>query len=174
MKKILLIFALLTTSFYFVAHANLTKVKLKNGVEVTGTLISFDPAEKVIIEIGGKESTIKMIDIESIEKVDENNSSTSRKSAGVVESENTLPKEKIINIAGHDVKFILVPKYIFSYGYDGNGSLTVDSEPVHEVEVSSFYVSAEPVTVILAKDIIGNNPWKEYEYYYDKKIFEEK
>ncbi len=174
MKKFFLISALLLGSMCFTMHAELARVKLKNGVELTGTLISMDPTENIVLEIGGKQSTIKMSDIESVEKVTESTRATNSgdTSAEATASENTLPKEKIVNIAGHDVKFVLVPEHTFSYGYDGNGSRVLDSEPVHEVEVSAFYVSEEPVTVELARDIIGSNPWGEYEYSYDEKNLE--
>lgn len=174
MKKLFLITALLLGSMCFTVQAELAKVKLKNGVELTGTLISMDPTENIVLEIGGKQSTIKMSDIESVEKVVENAQTTTRGDAptNATATENTLPKEKIVNIAGHDVKFVLVPSHTFSYGYDGDGSRLLDSEPVHEVEVSAFYVSEEPVTVDLAKDIMGSNPWGEYEYIYDTKTLE--
>lgn len=174
MKKIFLLSALLLGCMCFTVNAELTKVRLKNGVELTGTLISMDPTENIVLEIGGKQSTIKMSDIEAIEKIAEDTAVANQENSAVKTSapEGALPKEKTVNIAGHDVKFVLVPTHTFSYGYDGDGSRLLDSEPVHEVEVSAFYVSEEPVTVELAKDIMGANPWGEYEYGYDTKNLE--
>lgn len=169
MKKFFLISALLLAGICFAAQADLAKVKLKNGVELTGTLISMDPTDKIVIEIGGTQSTIKMTDVESVEKVVEPTAAAPTAApAAAASPEGALPKEKTVNIAGHDMKFILVPSSTFSYGYDGPGSRVIDSEPVHEVEVSPFYVSADPVSVDLAKDIIGSDPWSEYTYSFDE------
>lgn len=168
MKKFFLISALLLGGICFAAQADLAKVKLKNGVELTGTLISMDPTDKIVIEIGGTQSTIKMTDVESVEKVVEPTAAAPTAApAAAASPEDALPKEKTVNIAGHDMKFILVPSNTFSYGYDGPGSRVIDSEPVHEVEVAPFYVSADPVSVDLAKDIIGSDPWSEYTYGFD-------
>ncbi|MCM1067231.1 MAG: hypothetical protein NC418_06640 [Muribaculaceae bacterium] len=170
MRKLILLTALFLCAFAFAARADQAKVKLKNGVELTGTVVSIDPLQGVVLEIAGKQTSISMADVAAIENVGEASTPAAPAAPAPVEAE--LPKEKTVNIAGHDVKFVLVPAYTFSYGYDGDGSRFNDSEPVHEVELSAFYVSEEPVSVDLAKDVMGSNPWGEYEYSINEKNFE--
>ncbi|MCM1067230.1 MAG: hypothetical protein NC418_06635 [Muribaculaceae bacterium] len=172
MKKLILLTALFLCAFAFAARAEQAKVKLKNGVELTGTVVSIDPMQGVVLEIAGKQTSISMADVAAIENVGSASASAAPASAAPATAEAELPKEKTVNIAGHDVKFVLVPAYTFSYGYDGDGSRFNDSEPVHEVELSAFYVSEEPVSVDLAKDVMGCNPWGEYEYSLDEKNLE--
>jgi len=41
-------------------------------------------------------------------------------------------------------------------GYDGSGSLRMNSEPVHEVVITSFYISTQPLPASVVTQIVGS------------------
>ena len=52
-------------------------------------------------------------------------------------------------------EMILVPGGRMNMGYDGDGSMSMESEPIHEVIVTSFYISANPLPASYVKSIVG-------------------
>lgn len=124
-------------------------VVLKTGTTITGNIKQFDPSSKIVLNVGGFDTTINMSDVSSVSNAAENtniandvNSQTVNESALI----KGLPKDTVLNICGVDVKFILMSGGNFKYGYDGRGSMSMKSEPVHDVVISPFYVSEEFVT----------------------------
>ncbi len=136
------------------ASAAIVKVKLNSGATITGELISLDPTCCVSVQVGSIPTSIDMSEVASIETVDA--------SKGAVSTDSDLPAEKIVNIAGLDVKFKLVKGGTFSYGFEGDGSRRIDSEPVHNVTLSAFYMSEEPVKAALVERIMGTYDFADY------------
>ena len=55
--------------------------------------------------------------------------------------------EKItINIGNTPIELLLVKGGRMNMGFDGDHSIAMKSEPIHEVEVSSFYISSKPLS----------------------------
>lgn len=168
MKKILLFVFLLAMSMsIFAQEKTSVVVVLKNGTTLTGELKQFDPASKVVINVGGIDATINMSDVSSVTNV-ASTKSASKTSLGEEQTIN-IPEDTIINICGVDVKFILMKGGKFKYGFDGRGSRSMKSEPVHDVVLSPFYVSEEFVTRDLYKAVTNNEINKNFEVTYYKK-----
>lgn len=154
------------------------KVKLKTGTTIVGEMKSIAPLQRVILIVAGQETDIPMSEVESIETIKENSSTVGQQinnddskaligKRKLLVTETKKYKDKItINIGTIPIDFLLVPGGRMNMGYDGNGSLSMKSEPVHEVAVTSFYISrktlpASLVTTILDKKRAkgkGNEP----------------
>lgn len=139
------------------------KVTLKNGVVVTGVLKELAPTDHVTITISGLDSTIPMSEVNSIENVDNSVSSTnvnptlldSEKYGDYKITDNTSYPETIkMEVGGQSFTLYLVKGGVFNMGYDGRHSLAMKSEPVHQVTLSSFYVSKEAVSKQLANMLL--------------------
>lgn len=154
MKRCLLLCMIVLASLIRLCaqEPTITVVKLKNGTAVTGIAKEFIPAEKIVLNVGGLETTISMNDVDSIFS----QQTVPAPSAMPKEtpSPKALPKETTFNICGVDVPFVLMQGGSFLYGFDGRGSLSMNSEPVHSVFLSPFYVSKEFVTRELYKAVM--------------------
>jgi len=174
MKKFLLLLALVMVSSVAVhsQEESSVVVVLKNGTTITGKVKQFDPATKIVVNVGGFDTTINMSDVSSVTNAGAKTSA--KNSANVAEGitpTTNLPEDTIINICGVDVKFILMKGGKFKYGFDGRGSLSMDSEPVHDVVLSPYYVSEELVSRDLYKAVMKKDfPADFMIKYADKKI----
>ncbi len=146
------------------------KVKLKTGTSIIGEMKSLDPMKQVVVVIAGQETTILMEDVESLEMVKDTPSSP-QKSVGIsnkpasniqlgnrkliVTETRQFPERISITVGENPVEFVLVPGGRMNMGYDGSGSLSMKSEPIHEVEVSSFYISTQPLPASFVVSIVG-------------------
>jgi small nuclear ribonucleoprotein (snRNP)-like protein len=140
-------------------------VKLKTGATITGIMKSFDPMTKIVLVVAGQTTTIPMSKVSNVEMVQDTpvevqqhpvvsktpvtqpvvapsgtNAPLGNKKLLVTENTNQ-PERIIINIGQTPVEMILVNGGRMNMGYDGSGSLRMNSEPVHEVVVTSFYIS---------------------------------
>lgn len=166
------------------ADGNQVKVKLKSGATVTGVMKRIDPLKEIVIVIAGQETTISMSDVENVEMVegfptaqsqvvpaaDAASNATSNVAAGKRKLTVTEPqdyaKKITLKIGGLNHEMILVPGGQMNMGYDGEGSMSMKSEPIHEVIVTTFYISTAPLpaslvtSLVTSKDIkgIGNEP----------------
>lgn len=125
------------------------KVKLKNGTTITGTLKSFDPVTSITLIVGGQETTISMKSVESVDMVENSPSlEVVPKLEGqklIVTETQDYPSEIVAQIGNEVVRMLLVKGGRMNMGYDGDHSWKMESEPVHEVEVTSFYISERPL-----------------------------
>lgn len=169
MKKLLTL-AFLLLSMIPSQAANKVKVKLKTGTTLVGELKSLDPLEKVVLLIAGQEATIMMSDVENLEMIQDVPSTPSQSVTTInptsadtnLGSKKLLVTESIsspsrisITINNLPIEFILVPGGRMNMGYDGSGSLSMKSEPIHEVVVTSFYISTQPLPASLVKSIVN-------------------
>lgn len=144
-------------------------VVLKSGTTITGQVKQLDPTEKIVLSIGGIDTTINMSDVASVTPVS-NAATTASADASmgdVIAPALGLPEDTVINICGVDVKFILMRGGKFKYGFDGRGSLSMNSEPVHAVELSPFYVSEEFVSRDLYKAVMKSDYTTDFSINYD-------
>ena len=134
-------------------------VTLKNGTVLTGIIKAIDPADALTIVIGGVETTIKMAEIDKVGEPSNiydspKETQLSRNAKLIVTDYETYPDSFLIEVNGHKIKMILVRGGDINMGFDGEGSMDMNSEPVHQVSVSSFYMSERCITSKLAKDFI--------------------
>lgn len=162
----------------------MVSVKLKTGTTITGEMKSFDPMTKIVMVIAGKETTILMSKVANVEMVQSTPAVTEQPavtqqvvtpqpaavaSAPIVAStteplgnrkllvtEATGQPERIsINVGHTPIEMVLVNGGRMNMGYDGDGSRRMHSEPVHEVAVTSFYISTQPLPASLVTEIVG-------------------
>lgn len=162
----------------------MVSVKLKTGTTITGEMKSFDPMTKIVMVIAGKETTILMSKVANVEMVQSTPAVTEQPtvtqqvvtpqpaavaSAPIVAStteplgnrkllvtEATGQPERIsINVGQTPIEMVLVNGGRMNMGYDGDGSRRMHSEPVHEVAVTSFYISTQPLPASLVTEIAG-------------------
>lgn len=170
--KILLTFAFLL--FFLLPlqakDGDKVRVKLKIGTTIVGELKSLDPMKQIVLNIAGQESTFLMSDIENIEmvqdtptlsnhSVDISSLANSNVQLGykklMVTDEESYPARITITIDNNPHEMILVPGGRMNMGYDGDGSLSMKSEPVHEVAVTSFYISTQPLPASFVTSVVG-------------------
>ena len=150
-------------------------VKLKNGTELKGIIKSIDPMNAMVLFVGGVETTIQMTDVLRVEEdtqpsaseTDENKTSNSisddlLNQKLVVTDFADYPESINFQIGPELIKMILVRGGDMNMGYDGKGSLTMNSEPLHKVTVTSFYLSETFVTSKVYQEVTDK---------IDKKVF---
>lgn len=132
-------------------------IKLKNGATIKGELKSLDPLGDVVLIIAGKETAIPMENVNNLEAIESPQSSQVSTNAAsepvalgnsklIVTDETSYPETITVNIGNTPIEMILVRGGKMNMGFDGDHSLAMKSEPVHEVSVTSFYMSVEPLS----------------------------
>ena len=127
------------------AQERITKVILKNGVTITGKIVEFNPVSNIVLSVAGFDSRIEMSDIDSIDEVKKEEPVENIANLKVVDT-TSYEETKLIQVGPYSVEMVLVRGSVFEMGYDGRGSRSMYSEPVHPVQLSSFYVNKSPVT----------------------------
>lgn len=168
MRKLLLLFTLFI-SLTISAQDKLSVVTLKNGTELTGVIKAIDPLDAMTIIIGGIETTINMSDVAKVDerKIDEA-SILNRKTKLVVTDTKDYPDSFQIDVNGTKINMILVRGGHMNMGFDGDDSVDMNSEPVHPVNVTSFYISDKCLTSKLVKELIDKKVNTERLYYWGK------
>ncbi len=157
MKRLFVIFcAVIICLSGFAQQQKTAKVTLKNGTILSGYVSELNPVSHITLVIAGFESKINMSDVASIEDTTilEGNSgigSQGDNAPVIVNDYEGLPETYNLMVGPYVVEMRLVKGATFSMGYDGKGSRQMNSEPVHEVTLSSFYVNSRP----LNKDIVS-------------------
>ena len=156
------------------AQNSLVKITLKSGVVVKGDLKAFNPTEYVIVKIAGIESKISMDNIESIETFAPDVVNTTKGNDEIpntkligyydITDHSEYPDSFDLEIEGMTIKMILVRGGTFTMGYDGSGSLRMKSEPMHQVNSSSYYISETCINEKLANVFLGKEKYKDRYY----------
>jgi formylglycine-generating enzyme required for sulfatase activity len=172
MKRIVLIVVFVLCGALIRVCADEVKVTMKNGTVFTGELKEFVPTYHVTVIVAGIESTIPISDVASVERpeaiqttmVHNKNGDDSKLQYGkyVITDTKEYPDSFVLHIADQDLTMVLVRGGWFNMGYDGKHSLSWDSEPVHKVILSSYYVSKQffnchAAETLLGKKKISNN-----------------
>ena len=147
MKKIIM---LLMAIMPMIVNAQNGKVvvTLKNGTTIVGDVKSIDPTDAITIVVAGIETTIKMSDVNKVEEVDTDPSVTLTSTDNQLDEKTKLivtdfadyPDSIYLVVGNKSVKMILVRGGDMYMGYNGRHSLSMKSEPVHKVGVTSFYM----------------------------------
>lgn len=165
MRRFIVLFML---AFSVLTYAQQPKVKvtLKTGTTISGELKSLNPTTDIVLVIAGHETTIPMEKVANVETLDQENpkgnasetvklktvTRTSDISSilgyqKLVETESIdLPEKFVFNVGGAPIEMVLVKGGLMNMGFDGSHSISMNSEPVHKVSVSSFYISSCALT----------------------------
>lgn len=173
MNRNLLTIILLLITLLVNAQTKQSVVTLKNGTELKGVITSIDPIDALTIVIAGIETTIKMVDVARVEEI--SNSATATNCNSANEAPKLSPDEKLIvtdladypesfnlKVGDATIKMILVRGGDMNMGFDGRNSRSMNSEPVHKVGVTSFYMSETFLTNDILAKISGKKSKKEY------------
>ena len=119
----------------------------------------------MVVVVGGAETTIKMADVLKVGEVSETTVASSVKPSLVnsdekihVTDNNDYPESFELSVGDYSIKMILVRGGDMNMGYDGRGSMSFDSEPIHKVKVTSFYMSETYVPNSIANFVKGRKP----------------
>ncbi|MBR3655874.1 MAG: hypothetical protein IKN58_01690 [Prevotella sp.] len=161
MKKLLfLLIALLP--LLASAQSGQSVVTLKNGTELKGTIKAIDPTDALTIVIAGVEAKIKMSDVARIEEESQapapsaaEQSELGEKDKLVVTDNADYPESFDLQVGNTKLKMILVRGGDMNMGYDGPGSRSMDSEPVHKVTLTSYYLSETFVPSSMVGEVNG-------------------
>ena len=74
----------------------------------------------------------------------------------VVTETKQYPASFTLRVGSEQINMILVRGGRMNMGYSGKGSRRMDSEPVHEVAVTSFYMSQRPLPASVVVSIVGD------------------
>ena len=172
MKRLIFFILLLLCFGQANAQSGQTMVTLKNGTEITGVVKSIDPADGLVITIGSVDMPIKMSDVAKIEAISENvygnitnyTDQNQNKDKIVVTDNAVYPESFDLKIGDETLKMILVRGGDLNMGFDGRHSISMNSEPVHKVGVTSFYISETFVPYSVVSVVRGKK--KQEGYYY--------
>ena len=161
-KRLCSILLLTLCGFIVTLQAEDVKVTMKSGSTIIGELKELIATDHVTIIIAGVESVISMDDVSSIEKMNSANteilgSHTSKLVYGQYQITDTkqYPDSFILKIGDQELTMILIRGGWFNMGYDDRHSLSWDSEPVHKVTLTSYYVSKQFLNCHTAETILG-------------------
>lgn len=163
MKRLLFLLFLATTLQFANAQSNDVRITLTNGKILTGTLMFYDFGKEAKLQIGNIETTVPAANILKIESINvpdtvdnvsgftKTNIKISKKigtpeKSVYVTDRADYPATYDLKVGPYTIKMHLVRGGSFAMGYDGRNSLAMDSEPVHIVNVTSFYMAEEPLT----------------------------
>lgn len=151
-------------------------ITLKNGTSVTGVITAINPLEAITVEIAGISTSIPMSEVSKIEDAPEaSTAQTAPQPAGqdpfknpsLITSDDKdklrvldradYPESFELNFDGQVIKMILVRGGKLYMGYDGRGSMTYQTEPMHNVLVTSFYMSELPISGAMCSLLTGEN-----------------
>lgn len=170
MKRLIQFFIVILCAFAS-ANADDVMVTMKNGTVFKGELKEFAPTDHVTVIVAGIETEIPISEVASVEKADNKNLDSSNQSADdsklqygkyVITETTAYPESFSLKIGNQEFTMVLVKGGWFNMGYDGRHSLSWDSEPVHRVTLSSYYVSKQLLNhntadILFQKKKISNN-----------------
>ncbi len=155
MKKFFTLFLMLLCSITAFCQSSQVKVTLKSGVVITGNLKELVPSEYIHLLVSGVDTKVSMSDVQSIESLsDTNTSDVEQGKKGldmvygkyVITDNNEYPETINVLIGGREMEMRLVRGGSFIMGYDARHSLAMESEPIHQVNLTSFYISTSHIT----------------------------
>ncbi len=178
MKKALIIL-LAFLSYFPLILSGVVKVTLKNGTTITGNLKTMNIGGNLVLQVSGQDFSIQMSDVSSIddeqtitsnaqESKQESREDSNSLQSGVYEilDHEVYADSLNVVIGGQEITMILVRGGCFNMGFDGRHSLSMKSEPIHKVNLSSFYISKQYLNVKAVNTILNINDY-DYDYKLD-------
>ncbi len=167
MKRYCLLF-LIVCACNMIAYCNLVKVTMKNGSSITGTYKELDPTSHITIVMANHDVVILMSEVLNIEELNEssylgNNKqideiipSSKNDTNDISDYDSHYPDYIKVVLGGEEITMLLVRGGTFNMGYDGWHSRSYNSEPVHKVTISPFYVSKNYLSMAAFVGIYNN------------------
>ena len=153
MKRIFL-YLIICCAFISV-YAERVKVTMKNGTVLTGELKELVPTDHVTVIVAGLETIIPISEVASVDNPESDQESIAQRQGNrdndskpqcgkyVITDTKQYPDSFILHIGDQELTMVLVRGGWFNMGFDGRHSLSWDSEPIHRVTLSSYYVSKQ-------------------------------
>lgn len=166
-KRFWAILITLLCGCFVILQADDVKVTMKNGTVFTGELREFVPTDHVTVVVAGIETTIPISEVASVERPDAYQGPTTQKRDNgdndtklqygkyTITDTKQYPDSFVLHIGDQDLTMVLVRGGWFNMGYDGRHSLSWDSEPVHKVTISSYYISKQFFNCHAAETLLG-------------------
>ena len=164
MKRIVLIVVFVLCGALIRVCADEVKVTMKNGTVFTGELKEFVPTDHVTVIVAGIESTIPISEVASVERPNDQKVSTMHdQNYGdtnlqygkyAITDTKEYPESFTLKIGDQELTMVLVRGGWFNMGFDGRHSLSWDSEPIHRVSLSSYYVSNQYLNCHVAETLL--------------------
>lgn len=150
MKKIFITIATLLVVVCSFAQKQTARVVLKNGTTITGTIIELKPTSHITLNVAGFETRLEMKDVDTIsteaqQEINNEKPQAERELVSVDPNEPDYPATIKLPVGPCEIELVLVRGGSFAMGYDGSGSVSMNSEPVHDVLLSSFYVTKQRI-----------------------------
>lgn len=161
-KKLCSILLLILCGFIVTLQAEDVKVTMKSGSTITGELKELVATDHVTLIIAGVESVIPMNEVASVEKVGINHITTKEETPELkygqyqITDTKQYPDSFKLIIGNQEITMVLVRGGWFNMGYDGRHSLSWDSEPVHRVTLSSYYISNQLINYNTAETLLSS------------------
>lgn len=152
MKRVCNILLLMLFCCIATLHADEVKVTMKSGTTIIGELKELIPTDHIILEIAGVESKFSMNDVMSVERVGSSKSTVNKDDKDLeygkydITDYKQYPDSFKITIGDQELTMILVRGGWFNMGYDDRHSWSWNTEPVHRVVLSSFYISKQLIS----------------------------
>lgn len=153
MRKALLVILLVLCGSLIRVTADEVKVTLKSGMVITGEMKEFVPTDHAIVVVAGFETKIPASEIVSVEQSDARKKSSALKKNDeddklqygkyAITDSTDYPGSFVLKVGTEELTMILVRGGWFNMGYDDRHSWALSSEPVHQVTLSSFYISQD-------------------------------
>ena len=145
------------------AQAGYSIITLKNGTEIKGIVKSIDPVGDIVVSLAGNDVSLKMADVIKIDGANNEDFSENEKLKALVSKyekiqvtdKSDYPESFDLKVGEESLKMILVRGGDMNMGYDGPGSRSMDSEPVHKVTLTSYYLSETFVTTAIVQEVTG-------------------
>lgn len=153
MKKVFLVILFVLCGSLIRVTADEVKVTLKSGMVITGEMKEFVPTDHAIVVVAGFETKIPASEIVSVEQSDARKKSSALKKNDedgklqygkyAITDSTDYPGSFVLKVGTEELTMILVRGGWFNMGYDDRHSWALSSEPVHQVTLSSFYISQD-------------------------------
>lgn len=176
--RIVLLSLLLFISTFAYSQSKRVVVALKSGTTVVGELKEMVVGDHVTMVVGGIESVIPFSQIASVDdskspvvQPDEYNGVKVEDETGLFKTwvldDGDYPESFEIDVCGQKITMLLVRGGEFYMGFDGRHSMAMNSEPVHKVRLSSFYISEDFIRKNTAMLLLGKSSQRNSEVHFE-------
>ncbi len=172
--KYFALFLLLFVSIVAFSQNKRVKVTMKNGTVLVGELKNISVGEYVTLAIAGADTKIPFSEVGSVDDVISSEKTIKAETINETMQFKTFildnsdyPESFEVEVGGQKFVMRLVRGGEFYMGFDGKHSMAMNSEPVHKVTLSSFYISTDYVKsdvvrrLLYGKECVNNGKYLE-------------
>ena len=138
------------------------RVILKNGTAITGSIKELVVNDHVTLSVAGVDTVVPMAEVKDINDTTSSNDQSKgsnqlgsgKYGAYIITDKETRPDYFTLTLNGENIDMILVRGGSFNMGYDDRWSISMMTEPIHRVTLSSYYISKECIPLSLAEKLL--------------------